>query len=555
MTMQQVSLPRTITGSIYSSKGLDYLHNCFNIDGEIIPRLGFHRLGSTLVGADHANSEAEVLMVGGGKMYAQFYQSLFNVSTVADDGAFPGKIATVSTGVTGWAASSDKLVFLAGGGFNTMLIDTTNDTVTNITDLDRRGFSSVVYIDGRFIFCDIYGEVIYFSDVNDPATIQALSFFDAESRPDLNKELAVIGNDLWVFGEESIERLVATGSATAPFTRATNSIIAVGYVGGMTRLSDRVIFIGRPVGGSIAAYQLMGGRLTKISNQSVDEILNTVDTTDITSQSFSMLGRDIYTFSFGDPLAYTEEIGGGYSKPASTDDNSMDGEQFSLYCMSGSDGPQWGFMSSLRDNTTNLRQGDWGIADLATDIPDFDRKLTARFAVYFNGRWNFLIGQKYSTDVLEDNFGLYTLADRKYSKGNLNVDYGEAEMPITKGVKMGYRAKPGESVALSAVHVAYNKQGFNRASTEANPTGGDSTDTVNLRASGAGVGWGYEDDANVNGKGWSDEISRPIGDKGDDHRLTFTKAGGIANTNSYMGVIIESRAKVPFVIEGVYVES
>ena len=164
-------------------------------------------------------------------------------------------------------------------------------------------------------------------------------------------------------------------------------------------------------------------------------------------------------------------------------------------------------------------QEDWGISDLATDIPDFDRKLTVRHAVYHGGMWNFIVGQRLlSGDELEPNYGIYTLADRNYSKGNLNVDYGEAEMLVTKGIKTGQISPPDQNITLSSIDVMYNKQGFNRESTEASPTGGDSNDVVNVRVSGTGVGWGYVDDSYVNGKSWSDEISRPIGDKRDDHR-------------------------------------
>ena len=148
------------------------------------------------------------------------------------------------------------------------------------------------------------------------------------------------------------------------------------------------------------------------------------------------------------------------------------------------------------------------------------------------------------------NAGVYTFADNRYSIGNKSVDIGGEVMEVTKGIKFNALSPPLKSLSLGSVAVNYNIQGTLRESTEAEPSGAI-TDIVNMRFSTTGVGWGYVDDTYLNGKSWSDELPLVVGGRSDESIFSFVKSGGLAFTNGYLSLIIETRAALPFVIEGV----
>jgi hypothetical protein len=62
----------------------------------------------------------------------------------------------------------------------------------------------------------------YWSTPLDGRTIDALDFATAEREPDQLLDLAALGDNLWLFGQSTVEAWAHTGEADLPFTRLEN---------------------------------------------------------------------------------------------------------------------------------------------------------------------------------------------------------------------------------------------------------------------------------------------------------------------------------------------
>lgn len=144
-----------------------------------------------------------------------FGSPIFSVSGTGlyQDSTLIGTIA--GTDDVRWAASSTELVIVASG--TAYLWDGT--TLTGITIPNFLPVSDVVYLAGRFVY-SIQGQGrFYWSEVNDAATVDPLSFATAESGPDAIIGMATLVDDLYLFGAQTVEIWAVTGDLDLPFSR------------------------------------------------------------------------------------------------------------------------------------------------------------------------------------------------------------------------------------------------------------------------------------------------------------------------------------------------
>jgi len=157
----------------------------------------------------------------------------------------------------------------------------------------------VAAINQRFVFVPADGGPLFYTDVNDPATIPALNFFDAELLPDKNKGVINLRNDLYVGGETSFEVFRDTGDEDAPFIRVDGAAVETGYVAAKARYKDTFLFLGRDREGDFAFHAMGAGDAPKISNPAIEEILKTYTVSELetcTSQRFTFKGVDMCCF-------------------------------------------------------------------------------------------------------------------------------------------------------------------------------------------------------------------------------------------------------------------
>lgn len=100
-------------------------------------------------------------------------------------------------------------------------------TFSTITDPDFQPANTVTFLDSYFIF-DGNGGQFFISALGDGTQYDALDFATAESAPDDTIAVLVDHQELWVFGQETIEIWADTGNPDFPFERLTGQIIERG---------------------------------------------------------------------------------------------------------------------------------------------------------------------------------------------------------------------------------------------------------------------------------------------------------------------------------------
>lgn len=286
--MIQVPLPRSISGSTTTPKLQEYTLNQIYSQGALVSRPACE-LVSSVSGAPRGLFERD------GALCSIFGQTMYTgTTTLTSKGTVKGS-GKVST------AKGFVHTAIATGNTNYTWDGT---TLAATTDPHLPVAQSVARVDSRFVWVNADGEAVYWSAITDADDVGASDFFDAETLPDGNKLALNIRNDLFIFGEESIERFRNVGTSAAPFVRVNNSIISVGYVGGIVQTRDSFMFLGHDKDGGYQFYAYADGGAVPVSTDSVNELLNTSYTQEqlmtVSGQRFNWRGVDCYTFEMPD---------------------------------------------------------------------------------------------------------------------------------------------------------------------------------------------------------------------------------------------------------------
>ncbi len=165
-----------------------------------------------------------------------------------------------------------NLVIVVKGGNGYRYNDA--EGLIQITDEDYLPSVSVDFIDGRHVFIPADGSPAFFSDIDQPGSINPLSFFDAEELPDNNRAVINLGNQLYVLGTQSSEVFRTNIDPDLVFTRRDGARIDVGYIGGLTRFNVTAAFIGRRRDEGARFYIIGTGQAEPFSTPAIDELIN-----------------------------------------------------------------------------------------------------------------------------------------------------------------------------------------------------------------------------------------------------------------------------------------
>lgn len=153
---------------------------------------------------------------GGGPVYAIFDWQGFQF-TVSGDTVWRDdeNIGTVNAGdFVKFATSETEIVIVTGG----KAYYVTTEEVAPFTDFDIPDkVIDVLFSGGRFLYLTDNPAEVFFSAVGDARNIDGLNFFTAESRPDNLVAGLVLGNDIALFGKDSVDWFYPTGNDDAPF--------------------------------------------------------------------------------------------------------------------------------------------------------------------------------------------------------------------------------------------------------------------------------------------------------------------------------------------------
>lgn len=155
----------------------------------------------------------DLVVVGSSAVYR--VTSAGSVSTVGSITA--PSLARIATSLTETVAVIDGNAYqILSGGVNQLL------------DPDLGQVVDVVYGAGLFVYVEKDSDRIKWSEVLNAGVIGSASFATAEKRPDRLRGCAMVGEDLVLFGYETLEIWAATGDITAPFQPRSGATSSIG---------------------------------------------------------------------------------------------------------------------------------------------------------------------------------------------------------------------------------------------------------------------------------------------------------------------------------------
>jgi len=232
-----------------------------------------------------------------GFLYYIYSQELRRIDDV-DTGAFT-VIGTILGDDQVFSAEGAVTIAIVARGSASYTLDKSDVLVDTSGNANFVPFVSVTAIGGRAIYVPVVGDKTVFSDVGDFGTIQALSFFDAEVRPDETKFCFTLDNYLYLMGTQSVERFKNVPNISFPFQPVGNAF-DYGFIGGFLEVDEAVIFVGRKTGQSPGIFAMDANRVEKLSNPPIDKILSTYTNQELSetiSGRINWLGFDIATLT------------------------------------------------------------------------------------------------------------------------------------------------------------------------------------------------------------------------------------------------------------------
>lgn len=185
--------------------------------------------------------------------------------------------------LTGMTTGSSSKVYMACNGNSQVLIQDTmaayifdllTNVLTRVTTADYPLGTTLDYADGYFVISGKDGRV-HFSDLNDGQDWPGLNFFTPTFKPDKVKAVVTFREEIYCFGDETIEVYINDGST--PFVRQSRTSMYFGLTArdSVAVHQSGVFFLGKSKTGGSAAYQMgTDYSLTPISTPSITDRLN-----------------------------------------------------------------------------------------------------------------------------------------------------------------------------------------------------------------------------------------------------------------------------------------
>lgn len=130
-----------------------------------------------------------------------------------------GSVSACGTGVARFAGGYGEVLFTRGG----KLMRYNGTAISTPTFPDTANVTAVCFIGSLFVA--VKGDTtakFYWSAPLDGSSWDALDFATAEREPDSLLDIEVLGDNIWLFGQQSIEAWAHTGAADLPFSRLEN---------------------------------------------------------------------------------------------------------------------------------------------------------------------------------------------------------------------------------------------------------------------------------------------------------------------------------------------
>jgi hypothetical protein len=196
----------------------------------------------------------------------------------------------------GFNGEDDCLVFCSGG----LVYRCDGSAVVGVTIPDDTPIYDVAFFGNRFLFFADNGK-FYWSALDDPTSIDGLSFATAEAKPDGFVRAVVSLELLYIFGRETVEVWYKTNDTAAPFApNQGNRIDKGGFSGDLVYENDGRIWF---VSNKKLVFAIDGG-LSQIADDSVLEALGNSDLTDASLCSVFVDGIEVLVLTDRTGISY-----------------------------------------------------------------------------------------------------------------------------------------------------------------------------------------------------------------------------------------------------------
>lgn len=210
------------------------------------------------------------------------------------------KLASLST-IAGPVSAADNgvsIVFVDG----TTAAPTINLTTLAVGSMAGDGWYGadfVDFLDGFLVFNKPGTQQFYITGAL-TLTLDALDFASAESIPDKIVRLIKNHNEIWFFGEKSIE-VFGNGGGTFPFARLNGATMETGCgaAHSVCKMDSALFWLGADERGDAMVWRASGYTPTRISTHAIEEEFRTYSRTD-DAQAFSyqQAGHSFYVLTF-----------------------------------------------------------------------------------------------------------------------------------------------------------------------------------------------------------------------------------------------------------------
>lgn len=178
---------------------------------------------------------------------------------------------------------------------------------------------TLAYQGGFGIFNVPGTDQFYITGLNDFGSIDPLDFATAESEPDALVRVFIDHNELWLFGERTVEIWQLTGGADFPFARFTNAQIERGCAAPFSvAAEDNTIFWLADDG---IVYRADGYRPQRVSNHTIEREIAAIPV-DVRAKGDALVynqdGNKFYTLTFPGYGTFQYNIATGFWNRAKT---------------------------------------------------------------------------------------------------------------------------------------------------------------------------------------------------------------------------------------------
>jgi len=230
--------------------------------------------------------------VMGDLLYAVIGADVYSITT-AGVATNIGSITT-STGHVGMANNGVQILVVDGTTSGHII---TTGGLADITDLDFPQATDCVFFDGYFIVTVAGTGRIMVSKLYDGMIWDALDYATAEAAPDNLVGVGTTKQNIWLFGEQSIEVYYNSGGPDFPFQRVPGAIIDLGCAAITSVAEIEGVLYWMSHKGTIVKNQGYGFEV--VSTPGIEYQVSTYTTKDdAVGYTYALEGRTFYVINF-----------------------------------------------------------------------------------------------------------------------------------------------------------------------------------------------------------------------------------------------------------------